>query len=274
MRREEESRVWMVAGALGSLTLGIALIPLRSLTAASNLAFVFLVFTIVVAELGGRSAGLVTAVVSAISLNFFLTEPYLRLTISKPDDVVAFFALAACGLIAAAFGRRRERWSDLASREGKELDVVKKLIDQLRDGRPLDEILGDLKRSFGLAAIVLRDASDRILAAAPPGATPGKPEMRLTPDTLVASNEQRIRFGARGLRLPEGGGRLSLPAGRDSDLPRSVGRQHAGLRSRRGADVDDHRVDPGHRAVPSSASRRIERQHAGRAVTPAGSTGA
>ena len=165
------------------------------------------------AELGGRSAGLVTALVSAISLNFFLTEPYLRLTISKPDDVVAFFALAACGLIAAAFGRRRERWSDLASREGKELDVVKKLVEQLRDGRPLDEILGDLKRGFGLAAVVLRDASDRILAAAPPGATPGNPETQLTPDTLVASNEQRIRFGARGIRLPEGGGRLSLPAG-------------------------------------------------------------
>jgi hypothetical protein len=216
MRREDENRVWMVAGTLGSIALGIALIPLRSLTAASNLAFVFLVFTIVVAELGGRSAGLATAVVSAISLNFFLTEPYLRLTISKPDDVVAFLALAACGLIAAAFGRRRERWSELAGREGKELDVVKRLVDQLRGGRPLDEILGDLKRSFGLAAIVLRGVDDRMLAAAPPGATPGIPETRLDPDTLVPSNESRIRFGARGLRLPEGGGRLGPPAGKDS----------------------------------------------------------
>ncbi len=210
MRREDESRVWMVAGALGSMALGIALIPFRALTSASNLAFVFLVLTIVVAELGGRSAGLVTAVVSAISLNFFLTEPYLRLTISKPDDVVAFFALAACGLIAAAFGRRRERWSELAGREGKELDVVKKLVEQLRGGASLDEILGDLKRGFGLAAIVLRDAGERILAAAPPGSTPEVPETRLTPDTLVPSNETRIRFGGRGVRLPEGGGRLSL----------------------------------------------------------------
>lgn len=209
MRREEESRVWVVAGALGSMVLGIALIPLRSLTSASNLAFVFLVFTIVVAELGGRSAGLVTALVSAMSLNFFLTAPYLRLTISKPDDIVAFSALAACGLIAAAFGRRRDRWSELAGREGKELDVVKKLVEQLRDGRPLGEILGDLKRGFGLGAIILRDAGDRILAAAPPGAAPGVPETRLTPDTLVPSNESRIRFGARGFRLPEGGGRLS-----------------------------------------------------------------
>jgi hypothetical protein len=208
MKPGDESRVWVITGALGSMALGIALIPLRSFTSASNLAFVFLVFTIVVAELGGRAAGLITALVSAISLNFFLTEPYLRLTITKPDDIVAFFALAVCGLIAAAFGRRRERWSDLAGREGKELDVVKKLVERLRDGRPLEEILGDLKRAFGLGAVAIRGAGDQILAAAPAGTSPGIPETRLTPDTLVPSNETRIRFGSRGIRLPEGGGRL------------------------------------------------------------------
>jgi Domain of unknown function (DUF4118) len=208
MKQGDESRVWVIVGALGSMALGIALIPLRSVTSASNLAFVFLVFTIVVAELGGRSAGLVTAIVSAISLNFFLTEPYLRLTISKPDDIVAFFALAVCGLIAAAFGRRRERWSDLAGREGKELDVVKKLVERLRDGRPLEEILADLKHAFGLGAVAIRGAGDQILAVAPPKASPGVPDTRLTPDTLIPSNETRIRFGSRGVRLPEGGGRL------------------------------------------------------------------
>ncbi|HXJ77694.1 MAG TPA: DUF4118 domain-containing protein [Candidatus Methylomirabilis sp.] len=213
MRRKDESGVWIVAGALGAMALGIALIPLRTVTSASNLAFVFLVFTIIVAELGGRSAGLVAAVVSAISLNFFLTEPYLRLSISKPDDIVAFLALAVCGLIAAAFGRRRERWSELAGREGKDLDVVKKLVEQLRDGRPLDDVLDDLRRGLGLGAIVLRGTDDRILGAAPRGATPGVPETHLTPETLMPANETRIQFGTRGLRLPPGGGRLSRPVG-------------------------------------------------------------
>jgi len=211
MRREDESLVWLVAGGVGSMALGIALIPLRTLTAASNLAFVFLAFTIVVAELGGRTAALATAVVSAMSLNFFLTEPYLTLTMSKPDDVVAFFALAACGLIAAAFGKRRERWSEVADRAGQELEALKTLVEQLRNGAPLDKILGDLKRSFGLGALVLRDAGDRVLAAAPVGAAPGSiPETQLSLDTLLPSDEARVRFGARGPRLPEGGGSLSL----------------------------------------------------------------
>jgi hypothetical protein len=207
----DDSRMWVVAGSIGSIVLGITLIPLRSLTSASNLAFVFLALTIIVAEFGGRTAALATALMSAISLNFFLTEPYLTLTITKPDDIVAFLALAACGLIAAAFGQRREHWSELAGRAGGELDVLKTLVVKLRDGAPLEEILGDLKRSFGLSGIVLRDADERIVAAVPIGWTPVPiPETRLTADTLLPSDESRLRFGSRGLRLPAGGGRLTV----------------------------------------------------------------
>ncbi len=211
MRGVDEVRVWMVAGAAGSLALGIALIPLRTLTAASNLAFVFLAFTIIVAELAGRGAALVTALVSAMSLNFFLTEPYLTLTITKTDDIIAFVALAACGLIAAAFGKRRERWSEAADRAGKELTILSRLVEQLRDGIPLDEVLGGLKGSFGLGAVVLRGAEDRVLGAAPLGSgSTLRAEAELNPDTLFPSQEAKLRFGARGLRLPQGGGRLRL----------------------------------------------------------------
>jgi hypothetical protein len=207
----------MVAGAVGAMALGVILIPLRAHTAASNLAFVFLAFTIIVAELGGRSAALGTALVSAMSLNFFLTEPYLTLAISKPDDIVAFVALAACGLIAAAFGKRRERLSEVASRGSKDLDILKKLSEQLRNATPLDDVLGDLRQSFGLGAIVLRDAGESVLAAAPRGsAPPSIPQKQLAPETFFPSDEARLRFGARGLRLPEGGGRLSLGTGPDS----------------------------------------------------------
>src|SRR5215831_20318186 len=116
MGARNDNLIWMAVGGLGALLLAVVLVPLRTLTSASNLAFAFLAFTIVIAEVGGRSAALLTAVVSAMSLNFFLTEPYLTLAITKPDDVVAFLALAICGLIAAAFGRRRERMSDAAAR--------------------------------------------------------------------------------------------------------------------------------------------------------------
>src|SRR2546422_10391409 len=112
----EDSQVLVALGGLGAIALGIMLIPFRTVTAAANLAFVFLIFTIVVAELGGRTAGLVTAVGSALSLNFFLMEPYLTLTITKPDDIIAFVALARSRLVAAAFGPQRARAAPPVSR--------------------------------------------------------------------------------------------------------------------------------------------------------------
>ncbi len=203
--------MWLPLGALGAVALGVALIPLRTVTSASNLAFVFIVFVIVVAELGGRTPALVSALVSAMSLNFFLTEPYLSLSIDKTEDVVAFAALAGSGLIAAAFGTRRERLSEAAGRAAQELEVLRRLAGQVRAGAGLDGILGDLRAAFGFGALVLRDEASRILAAAPAGvATEGAPPVELGPDSFLPSGETHLRFGTRGLRVPEGGGRLRL----------------------------------------------------------------
>src|SRR4029453_3402536 len=107
MSRADDVRVGMVTGALGSMALAVLLIPLRSLVSASNLAFAFMAFTIVAARLGGRGPALITRLIPGMTRNFFLPEPYLTLAITKTEDLVAFFALAGCGLIAAAFGQRR-----------------------------------------------------------------------------------------------------------------------------------------------------------------------
>jgi uncharacterized protein DUF4118 len=215
-KEKDETRVWVVVGALGSVIIAALLIPLRNFTSASNLAFIFLAFTIIVAEVGGRPAALMTALVSAMSLNFFLTEPYLTLRITKPEDLIACIALFICGLIAAAFGKERRRWSQTAVRAEEKLDILSNLVEKFRRNAPLEEILRDLQQSFELGAIVLRDENERILAAAPTGLTPLVPETQLHPATLFPSQEKRHWLGAEGFRLPKGGGRLSLKTDRAS----------------------------------------------------------
>jgi hypothetical protein len=215
MNRTDDARVWIVTGALGSMTLAVALIPLRGQVAASNLAFVFMAFTIIVAELGGRGAPLVTALIAAMSLNFFLTQPYLTLTMSKTDDVVAFFALAACGLIAAAFGRRRARLSAVAGRADRELAALARFAERSRSGGPLAVLLQDLRTEFDLGALVLRDEAGRVLGAVPADAEARPaPPVALDGVTLFAARDETPRIGAKGLRLPEGGGRLTLRTAR------------------------------------------------------------
>jgi hypothetical protein len=215
MERDERLGVWLPLGALGAVALGVVLIPLRTVTSASNLAFVFLALTIVVAELGGRVPALVTALMAALSLNFFLTEPYLSLSIDKPDDVIAFVALAGCGLIAAAFGTRRERLSESAQRAARELDMLRRLVAQVQTGADLAEVLSDLRSAFGFHAMVVRDEGGRVLASSgdvPPRASP----VEVALDSFLPARSTHLRFGARGLRLPEGGGRIRL----DSDQGR------------------------------------------------------
>jgi Domain of unknown function (DUF4118) len=210
MARQDPEPLWMALGALGAMALGVALIPFRTITPASNLAFAFLALTIVIAEVGGRGAGLATAVVSALSLNFFLTEPYLTLSIDRPDDLIAFIGLALCGLIAAAFGRRRARSSEMLGQARHDIEALEQLAGTLMPEAPLENALEHLRRAFRLSAVVLRRADDQVIAAVPPAyATRSTLAIVVNPRTLLA-DERFHRLGRRGFRLPEGGGRLRL----------------------------------------------------------------
>jgi hypothetical protein len=218
MRETERTTVWLVTGVSGAIALGGLLVPLRGIVSASNLAFAFIILTIVVAEMGGRAAGLATALVSAMSLNFFLTRPYLSLAIEHPDDVVAFLALAACGFIAAAFGRRRVRTAEVVGRARADLRVLSHTAERLAAGATLDEVLEDLRQSFGLSGLVLRHGDERLVAAAPPdAASRAVPPTELNPRTLIGkeSDDDGVvhRLGRAGFRFPERGGRLRLRGG-------------------------------------------------------------
>jgi K+-sensing histidine kinase KdpD len=170
--RETESLVYASIGPIAAIALGIALIPLRGLTPASNFAFAFISLTIVVAEFGGRWAALATAICSAVSLNFFLTEPYLRLTIHSVHDVVAFAGLAVCGLIAAALGAHRAGRVASARAVRRQLDLLQEAVRELDPATALEAQLTRVLRSarevFSLAAAVVRDEHGEVLASCAP----------------------------------------------------------------------------------------------------------
>ncbi len=211
MSQDDRANVWFVIGVAGAVALGVALTPLRTIVSASNLAFVFIALTIVVAEMGGRGPGLATAIVSALSLNFFLTEPYLSLEIHKPGDIGAFLALAVCGLIAASFGKRRVRTAEQVTRTRGDVEMLGRTAASLAARAPIEEVLEDLRRSFGLGGLVLRRADERLIAAAPPSqAELPPPSTELEPSTLAAASARVHTLGRTGFRFPQGGGRLPL----------------------------------------------------------------
>jgi hypothetical protein len=72
-----------------------------------------------------------------------------------------------------------------------------------------------LRTDFELGGAVLRDGEGRVIAASPEtaGALPA-PRLPLTGEMLFAPSEATVRFGRKGMRLPEGGGRLTLQTAR------------------------------------------------------------
>jgi Domain of unknown function (DUF4118) len=215
----EESLFYLAAGPLAAILLGLALTPLRGLTPASNLSFAFMALTIVVAEFGGRWAATATALVSALSLDFFLTQPYLRLAIEDNHDVIAFAGLAVCGLIAATLGSHRgERIAALRSVQ-RHRDLLRSI---LRDwdvsapiGPQLTVVLRAAREVFPLAAAVVRDDRGRLVASCEPAdGLREVPNSVLDTDTLLpdapsAQSEYR-RWNAA---LPGEGGRIALRSG-------------------------------------------------------------
>src|SRR5262245_14878736 len=181
--------IYVVAGGLGAIFLGVALVPLRDVVVASSLSFPFLLLTILVAEYGGRRAAIVTALASAFSLDFFLTEPYLRLAISDSEDIVAFLGLASCGLVAAWFGSRRSADAAPAESLRTHVDLLRRAQRFLAERGPeepaIDSILSAAVLSLPLLGAAVRDEDGSIVASAGRSREKVVPSGILQPDLLL-----------------------------------------------------------------------------------------
>jgi K+-sensing histidine kinase KdpD len=202
---DTESLFYLAVGPITAILIGAACVPLRGLTTASNFAFVFMALTILVAELGGRWAAVATALTSGLSLDFFLTQPYMRLTIAEKHDVIAVGGLTACGLIAAAFGSQRSRKAAALSTARRHLGLLHVALSG-EDGAEtavsrLTRILNAFRQAFPIAAAVVRDERDQVVAS-----THGDDARRPVP-------RERLDLNAPGrIALPDEGGRIALLA--------------------------------------------------------------
>jgi K+-sensing histidine kinase KdpD len=157
MKEDADRLLYLGIGPLTALLVGALLMPLRGHTVASNFTFVFIALTIVVGELGGRASALATALVSALSLDFFLTQPYLRLSIEDKNDLVAFIGLGACGLLAAFLGSRRGETQPAQRQLGLLHDALRQVEVGGSAGARLQPVADQILESFPLAAVVVRD---------------------------------------------------------------------------------------------------------------------
>jgi hypothetical protein len=232
----ESEAFWLAVGIGGAILLGVALMPLRGFTPAANFTFAFMALTIVVAELGGRRAAIGSAVTSALSLDFFLTRPYLRLSINDKHDVIAFVGLAACGLIAAAFGGQIARRTS----HRRHLDLLHEALLTLPEAGPpatrLLQVLDLARATLPVSSLAVRDERGTLVAGTPRAASHPRPAASLSMDALLHPGTGAEGLRRRGAPLPAEGVRIELVASNQT-----VGALEV-WGDGRPADADDRRV--------------------------------
>lgn len=212
MDDESHRLIYLAMGSLAAIALGIALIPFRNDTSASNFTLPFLVLTILVAEAGGRWAAVATAVTSGLSLDFFLTQPYLRLAIQDKHDIIAFVSLMVCGLVVATLGSKRgERIADLQMAR-RQQDALHAALVELERGAEIAPSAGRLldacRSALPLAAIALRDNRNTVIVARPDPRP--VPQLILKPDSLLPSSTADRDALPVAVPLAQEGGRIAL----------------------------------------------------------------
>lgn len=212
------SLIYLGAGPIAAILLGMGLVPLRSYTTASNFTFVFMALTILVAEYGGGRAALATALCSALSLDFFLTQPYLRLTIADKHDIIAFFGLAACGLAAASLSSQRGNRTAALRSAQKQLDLLHTAIGELESAEPFEfrvaRLLDTVRAACPISAAVVRDAQDAVVAASGLALEATRvPTQVVSLQTLLPRGADADDLLPRNPPIPAEGARLALVAG-------------------------------------------------------------
>jgi len=204
--------VYLGAGPLLAILLGFALIPFRETIGAASLSFAFVVLTVVISAFGGRGAGVATALASSLSLDFFLTKPYLSLRMQENHDLIAFGGLTLCGLVAASLGSPQRIAVLREARSHAQL--VHQTLAALEEGGPVETELARLleraRHVLPIRAVVLRDASGRVVASAPhaAGIEPVPPHV-VDADTLLSPGEAESAL-RRAPVLPSAGARMAI----------------------------------------------------------------
>ena len=106
--------IGVAVGIPATVAAGAVMATARTFFDTTNAALVLVIVVVAVAALGGRTAGVVTALSAVLSFDFFHTRPYLSLSIDSRDDIETTVLLLAVGLIvgtiatAGRSARRRE----------------------------------------------------------------------------------------------------------------------------------------------------------------------
>jgi hypothetical protein len=145
---ELDPRVGTVLGGITALALGFVLVPLRDDVSPAALALLLVLPVLLGATTGGRLGGAITAVVAVLSFDFFLTRPYLSLTIDSQDDVETAVLLLVVALVVGTVAAGARRASFRAERGRHEIDSLHRMAQTVADDNAVSDMIEVARREL------------------------------------------------------------------------------------------------------------------------------
>jgi K+-sensing histidine kinase KdpD len=132
--------VALAIAAFGPLLVAGLLVPFRTDLVSANVVLVYVLVVVFGAAAGTRWSGALTALVAAMSYDFFFTKPYQSLKIDDANDLETTLLLLAIGLVVAeivAFTRRHRARAETRS---DEIQMLRRTAELVATGATSDEI--------------------------------------------------------------------------------------------------------------------------------------
>ena len=216
--RERRVISWLAAVIVPSVICAVTALFLDKYLQIPGETALFFVGVLVVALLGGVAPAAVSAVLSGLLLNYFLTEPRYTFTIAEPDAAVTelvllMLAVAVAVLVDRAASRQRE-----ARHAAQEAELLTLFAGSVLRGADLETLLERVRETYSQRAVSVlrvRGEDEQIVACV------GK-----DPCVTVDSADTAIEVGDDEFWMLLSG--RSLPA-RDRRVLTAVAKQAAGL---------------------------------------------
>lgn len=138
---ERPATIAYAVGGLAPIGVAAALVGVRGRIDATNVALVLVFVVVVTAAFGGRGPAAFSAVLAAISFEFFFTRPFNSLRINRGDDVVTTLILLAIGLSVGQLAVHMRRTRREVSRGQDELASMRRMAERVAAGAGATELV-------------------------------------------------------------------------------------------------------------------------------------
>jgi K+-sensing histidine kinase KdpD len=139
--RQHRDLIAVAAAILLPLGVAAALSLFRSSFANTASALVLVAVVVAVAVIGNRIAGFLATLSATVWFDFFLTRPYLRLSMTQRPDIETAVSLFVVGMVVTELAARNRHHYQWAHEESDYVGLIHKLSELSASGAPREAVI-------------------------------------------------------------------------------------------------------------------------------------